>query len=206
MNIKEVEKRTGLKAANIRYYEREGLLCPERNRQNNYREYSQQDVETLDRIRMLRALDVPLEKIAELQKGKLTLPELMEERERDFSDEIKHMERMKDLCRRVKMSGNAFEDLDAAELNCDFTYCNRKKDPASHRERIRRLEGRENLMKKAVQWTVSVYLILYGIGKIAGWQWILEYTAAFVIVNACLIAYWIFLKMQLHRRYCEDIL
>lgn len=163
-------------------------------------------METLERIRMLRARDVPLEKIAELQKGNLAFPELMEERERDFSDEIKHMERMKDLCRRVKMSGNAFEDLDVAELNCDFTYYNRKKNHTSHQKMIRRLEGRENLIKKAVQWAVSVYLILYGIGKIAGWQWILEYTAAFVIVDFCLIAYWISLKMQLHRQRCEDIL
>lgn len=206
MNIKEVEKRTGMKAANIRYYEQEGLLCPERNRQNNYREYSQQDVETLGRIKLLRALEVPLEKIAELQSGKLTLPEVMEERERDFSEEIKHMERMKDLCRRVKMSGNAFEDLNVTELDCDFTYYNRKKDRASHQERIRRLEGRENLVKKTVQWTVSAYLILYGIGKIAGWQWMLEYTAAFVIVDFCLIAYWGFLKIKLHRQRCEEIL
>lgn len=35
MNIKEAEERTGLKAANIRYYEQEGLLHPERNRRNN---------------------------------------------------------------------------------------------------------------------------------------------------------------------------
>lgn len=206
MNIKEVEKRTGLKAANIRYYEQEGLLRPERNRQNNYREYSQQDVETLERIKMLRALEVPLEKISALQNGKLTLPELMEEREQELLEEIKHMERMKDLCRRVKMSGNTFKDLDAADLNCDFTYYNRKKDRAQHMEKMKRLEEKQDLMKKAVQWTVSAYLILYGIGKIADWQWMLEYTAAFVIVDFCLIAYWVFLKVKLHRQRCEDIL
>lgn len=205
MNIKEVEERTGLKAANIRYYEQEGLLRPERNRQNNYREYSLRDVETLERIKMLRTLDVPLQKIAELQKGKLSLSELMEERERDFSEEIKHMERMKDMCRRVKMSGNAFEDLDVADLNCDFTYYNRKKDTVWRLERIKRLENKEDLMKKAVQFMVAMYLFLHGIWKIAGWQWIPAASVIFIIVDFGMIAYWILLRMKLYRLRCEDI-
>lgn len=50
MNIKEAERMTGLKKANIRYYEQEGLLQPKRNGQNNYREYDQQNIETLERI------------------------------------------------------------------------------------------------------------------------------------------------------------
>ena len=33
MNIKEAERMTGLKKANIRYYEQEGLLQPKRNGQ-----------------------------------------------------------------------------------------------------------------------------------------------------------------------------
>lgn len=37
MNIKEVEKITGLTKANIRFYEEEGLVQPKRNEQNNYR-------------------------------------------------------------------------------------------------------------------------------------------------------------------------
>ena len=41
MNIKEVEKVTGLTKANIRFYEEEGLVCPKRNEQNNYRIYTE---------------------------------------------------------------------------------------------------------------------------------------------------------------------
>lgn len=58
MNIREVEQLTGLKKANIRYYEQEGLLSPQRNVQNNYREYSAGDVEILDKIKLLRTLGV----------------------------------------------------------------------------------------------------------------------------------------------------
>ena len=39
MHIKDVEQRTGLSRANIRYYEQEGLVHPAR-RKNGYRDYS----------------------------------------------------------------------------------------------------------------------------------------------------------------------
>ena len=52
MHIKDVEQRTGLSRANIRYYEQEGLVHPAR-RKNGYRDYSPDDLETLLRIRLL---------------------------------------------------------------------------------------------------------------------------------------------------------
>ena len=49
MHIKDVEQRTGLSRANIRYYEQEGLVHPAR-RKNGYRDYSPDDLETLLRV------------------------------------------------------------------------------------------------------------------------------------------------------------
>ena len=43
LNIKEVEKLTNITKQNIRYYERQGLIFPKRNPENDYREYSEQD-------------------------------------------------------------------------------------------------------------------------------------------------------------------
>ena len=45
MTIKELEARTGMVRANIRYYEEEGLLAP-RRLDNGYRDYSEEDVRT----------------------------------------------------------------------------------------------------------------------------------------------------------------
>ena len=45
MKIKDVEKQVGISKANIRFYEEEGLIHPARNQENNYREYSEADVE-----------------------------------------------------------------------------------------------------------------------------------------------------------------
>ena len=44
LNIKEVEKLTNITKQNIRYYERQGLIFPKRNPENDYREYSEQDL------------------------------------------------------------------------------------------------------------------------------------------------------------------
>ena len=79
MNIKEIEERSGLTRANIRYYEQEGLLAPAR-RESKYRDYSEEDLETLLRIALLRNLGFSLDEIRRLQSGELELAAAMRER------------------------------------------------------------------------------------------------------------------------------
>ena len=86
MNIREVEQLTGLKKANIRYYEEEGLIKPQRNGQNNYREYNPADVEILEKVKILRTLGVSIHDIGELQRGKTTVPALMEKRAEELDE------------------------------------------------------------------------------------------------------------------------
>ena len=62
MTIKEMETRSGLTRANIRFYEAEGLLTPQR-RPNGYRNYSEEDLAELQRIKLLRTLHLTLEEI-----------------------------------------------------------------------------------------------------------------------------------------------
>ena len=51
MTIKEIENLSGMTRANIRFYETEGLLRPARN-SNGYRNYSEEDLNTLRKIRL----------------------------------------------------------------------------------------------------------------------------------------------------------
>ena len=62
MTIAELERRSGLTRANIRFYEAEGLLRPAR-RENGYRDYSEEDLALLLRVRLLRELGLPLAEI-----------------------------------------------------------------------------------------------------------------------------------------------
>ncbi len=74
MNIKQASQHSGVSPQNIRYYEKEGLLSPQRNPDNDYRMYSEKDVHILKLIRILRMLDMPLEDIRGVLDGSVTLP------------------------------------------------------------------------------------------------------------------------------------
>ena len=91
MKIKEVENLTGITKANIRYYEKEGLLEPERNLENNYREYSEEDIECLERIKVLRLLGVTIAEIKQLNSGKLLLENVIENRLAQIHEEEKNL-------------------------------------------------------------------------------------------------------------------
>lgn len=72
MNIKAAEERSGVSRQNIRFYEREGLLTPDRNPENDYREYGENHVDILKRIRVMRMVDMPLDQIKQVLEGTLT--------------------------------------------------------------------------------------------------------------------------------------
>ena len=72
MTIAELERRSGLTRANIRFYEAEGLLRPVR-RENGCRDYSEEDLALLLRVRLLRELGLPLAEIRQLRGGDLAL-------------------------------------------------------------------------------------------------------------------------------------
>ncbi|AQU81523.1 MAG: MerR family transcriptional regulator [Halomonas sp.] len=52
MRIGELSERTGVSIRMLRYYETEGLLKPKRT-SNGYRDYAQEEVRTVERIKLL---------------------------------------------------------------------------------------------------------------------------------------------------------
>ena len=77
MRIKEVEQRTGLPAKAIRLYESKGLLKPARETENDYRDYTEEDVARLKTIAILRKLDVSVAEIKEWTDGQTNLSDLL---------------------------------------------------------------------------------------------------------------------------------
>ena len=65
MKIKEAAEASGVSAKMIRHYEAIGLVHPAR-RENNYRDYSAADVQTLVFIRSARQLDIPLKQVRDM--------------------------------------------------------------------------------------------------------------------------------------------
>lgn len=62
--ISDLSRLYDVHADTLRYYEEQGILSPERG-ENNYRLYGIQDICTLNVIRGLRGLDIPMERIRE---------------------------------------------------------------------------------------------------------------------------------------------
>lgn len=65
MTVKEVETMLNISRANIRFYENEGLLFPER-KSNRYREYSEEDISRLQKIIVLRKLGLGIDEIRQI--------------------------------------------------------------------------------------------------------------------------------------------
>ncbi|WP_460308742.1 MerR family transcriptional regulator [Actinocorallia aurea] len=63
MRIGELARRTGVSTRLLRYYEEQGLLAPLRN-SSGYREYAQEDVAVVSRVRRLLAAGLPTATIA----------------------------------------------------------------------------------------------------------------------------------------------
>ena len=66
LRIGEAARRSGVGAANIRYYEKEMLLKPGSRSANSYRLYSDEDVHRLRFIRLCRAMDMSLDEVRSL--------------------------------------------------------------------------------------------------------------------------------------------
>ena len=61
--VKELSRLTGLTPRTLRYYDAIGLLCPERDRENEYRRYGPAEVDRLQQILLYRELGLTLEEV-----------------------------------------------------------------------------------------------------------------------------------------------
>lgn len=68
MKISEVEELLGVSRANIRYYEKEGLINVKRE-PNRYRDYNDEDIARLKKVLILRKLGISIEEIRAVLSG-----------------------------------------------------------------------------------------------------------------------------------------
>ena len=110
MTIKDMEVLFRMTRANIRFYEAEGLLKPTRNA-NGYRDYSENDLEVLKRIKLLRTLHISLEEIKSLHTGELELVEALNQHIEKLHQERRYIDQ--EICREMSRDGVRYETLNA---------------------------------------------------------------------------------------------
>ncbi len=116
MKINEVEAVCGVTKKNIRFYEEQGLLSPRRDASNGYREYGDEDLAILRRIKLLRKLGVPIEEIRRLFAGEHTVGDVMRRQIVTIEREQRNLEQSARLCRELTDFDRPASELDAGAV------------------------------------------------------------------------------------------
>lgn len=117
MNTREAEKATGISKRNLRFYEQQGLIHPARNQNNDYRNYTQKDIENLKLVRALRMLDTPLEDISDCLQNKISVSELSKLQERKLRAKQKELETAIGFCQQLQKAPRIDPDYINSLLN-----------------------------------------------------------------------------------------
>ncbi len=156
MKIKEVEQVVGITRTNIYFYEKEGLLNPTRTRENNYREYSEEDVQKLQQIKILRVLGVSIPDIKLLEEDNVSLEEIMKRRLKELEEEEKELKNLRKVCTTI-----IEKDMDVSSLNEDILTGDKKVWKVRLDEILKRDIVEEIITKEQVNAHITVFL-LYG--------------------------------------------
>ena len=116
LKINEVEALVGITKKNIRFYEEKGLLSPSRNSDNGYRDYGEEEVAVLRRIKLMRKLGVPIDEIRRMQEGAQTVGDGMRRHLITLERERQNLEESVRLCELLKERTEPLNDLDAAAV------------------------------------------------------------------------------------------
>ena len=104
MKINEVEERVGVSKANIRFYEKQGLLNPARGA-NGYRVYEEADVLVLQQIVILRKLGLSVEQIGKIFSGELSLQEAVASNIISLKEQIEQLNGSLELSKQIASEG-----------------------------------------------------------------------------------------------------
>lgn len=111
MKINELEKKLNISRANIRFYEKEGLLNPER-KDNGYREYDENEISILKKIIIYRKLGISIPNIKDIFNGTLTLGDAINNSMSSINSELTELAVSAKLCKDLKAKGVENSSLD----------------------------------------------------------------------------------------------
>lgn len=111
MTIKQVEEILNIPKATIRFYEKEGLLHPERTA-NGYRNYSDGDVEILRRIIIFRKIGMSVDMILDLQDDAISLQKALEENVKNLEKQMAELNGAMIICNELKNKQVDMEHFD----------------------------------------------------------------------------------------------
>ena len=113
MKINQVEELTGIPKKNIRFYEEQKLISPQRNSANGYREYSMEDVALLGKIKLFRKLGIPIESIRKMESGEQQLDDCLYKKVHELKAARQSAEQMQIVCQEILSKQARFDTINS---------------------------------------------------------------------------------------------
>ena len=181
MKIKYVEELVGITKKNIRFYEEQGLLAPDRA-ENGYREYGQADVDRLMQIKLLRKLGVPIEEIKRIFQGSIHLDDCLDRHLDELERQKENLAKMQVMSEQIIASHVTLQNLDTEN------YLNQvesmEKEGTSFMDVEKTDRRRKKLMGAIIPGIVMILILAASIAAIA---WMNTIEKIPVIVNIILL-------------------
>lgn len=111
MRISEVAEKTGLSISNIRFYEKKGLIGPDRDKDSKYRNYTEEDLALIKQILLFRKMDFSIETISNILNNKLTIEDAIQNQITELEEKRDSIQSSIDLCKKIAGDGQ-YSSLD----------------------------------------------------------------------------------------------
>ena len=147
MTVKEVSKISKVTVRALQYYDKIGLLKPEKVGDNGYRLYGSGDMETLQQILFFKEIGFPLAKIAGILKdGDFDKKEALKQHKKILELKQQRLQEMIKLTDRIIKGENAmsFKEFDDTEI---------KKHIKKYEKEVKERWGDTNAYKQSAQRT-----------------------------------------------------
>lgn len=116
--IHDLSKQLDITTKTIRYYEKVGILKPERNTSNNYRVYTEKDIKKLDFIKRARAMNFSVDEIKQIinikEEGYYPCSKVLTLMKQKISDLDKSIQEM------IDFRSHLIEQVDNFESNLEL--------------------------------------------------------------------------------------
>lgn len=158
MRIGEIAEVTGISVSNVRFYEKKGLLTPARESENNYREYSQDDVARIKEILLYRKIGMPIETIYLIFQGKIDLEQTLVRQKQQLAEQAEQLQAAACLCdMMIEAKQHHFDEKD---VDYYLAYVHHEEQSGKHFPQI------AELIEDITDYTIEAmfpYHVFYGL-------------------------------------------
>jgi DNA-binding transcriptional MerR regulator len=158
LTIKDLEDLLHVDRANIRYYEKEGLLITRRNPINGYRDYSEENVECLKKIIFLRNLEISIVEIRKFQSGNESIKNVLLKHKENIKEQTEKLDIAIEICNElIKTENITFDNLKLE----DYSFYKEKDNKIILKDTIINLYAIKDIV---IPWILIIFsLIIAGV-------------------------------------------